>query len=267
MTAVEGNADRYVVPAVARAVAMLRLFSSGRRTISAPEMARELDIPRSTVFRLAHTLEQLGLLDRIDGGHSFQLGIGVLGLGFEYLASLDLAEVARPLLEQLRDETGLSCHMVVPEGQDVVVVLKASGRSAFSGSLSIGTRLPAHGTVLGRMVLCDLTPAELREIYPDERLPAYTRQTPTTVAELAALLAEDRARGYAVSNSYFEHGISAVAAPVFDRSRRAVASINITVPGGEPSADALVPKVRRAAAAISRALNYRADDDRAVVNS
>jgi len=264
MTGADDNGTRYVVPAVARAVAMLQLFSSRRRTLSAAEMARELNIPRSTVFRLAHTLEHLGLLKRVDGGHSFQLGIGILGLGFEYLASLDLAEVARPMLEQLRDETGLSCHMVVPDGQDVVVVLKAAGNSAFSSNLSIGTRLPAHGTVLGRMVLCDRSVAELREMYPEEPLPAFTEQTPTTVEQLAALLAEDRKRGYAISNSYFEHGVSAVAAPVFDRYGQAVAAINVTVPGGMRAADDLVENVRRTAAAMSRALHYPADDRAAV---
>ena len=66
-------------------------------------IAKELGIPRTTVFRLAQTLEHLGLLERVDGGNSYRLALGVLSLGFEYLAALDIAQIAQPFLEKLRD--------------------------------------------------------------------------------------------------------------------------------------------------------------------
>lgn len=255
--------DRYIVPALARAVAMLRLFSTERRTMTAADMARALAVPRSTVFRLAQTLTHLGLLEKTDGGHAYRLGLGILGLGFEYLAALDLTEVGRRYLDALRDETGLSCHLVIRDGQKVIVVLKAGGHSAFSGSLDIGAALPAHGTVLGRVILADLEASELRALYPDEPLESHSPQTPTTVDALAALLAADRARGYAVSDSFFEAGISAVAAPVRDGSGRVIAAINVTVPGNAPIGKDLIGSVRETAAGISRALRYQPLDEAA----
>ena len=255
---------RYVVPAVVRAVEILRLFSAGRRLITEPEIARELRIPRSTVFRLGQTLVHLGLLERSEGGNALRLGIGVLRLGFETIASLDLAEIARPALEALRDATAMSAHLVVRDGDEVVVVLKAARRSAVSGSLTLGSRLPAHATVLGRAILADLTVAELRAVFPAGRLKAYSAQTPRTVVALARLLAEDRARGTVVSESFFEPGLSAVAAPVRDGSGRAVAAINVTVPSGGAIDPALIGRVRATADEISHALNFRRDASVAV---
>ena len=255
------DAERYIVPAVARAFDILQLFSKDRRLITASEMARELDIPRSTVFRLAQTLAHLGLLEHNEGGHAFRLGVRVLRFGFEYIASLDLADIARPYLEALRDDTGMSAHLVIRDGDEVVVILKAARRAAISGSLGLGTRLPAHGTVLGRIILADMTPDELRAAFGGQggRLKAYSKQTPRTIADLEKVLAEDRARGYAISESFFEPGISAVSAPIRDGSGRVVAAINVTVASGGVIDEALIARVRGAADEISDALNYRRD--------
>ena len=251
--------ERYVVPGLARGIEILRLFNRNRPLLTAPVIAKELGIPRTTVFRLAQTLEYLGLLERVDGGNSYRLGLGVLALGFEYLAALDIAEIAQPFLERLRDAVGLSVHLVLRDGHDVVVVFKAGGHSAFASSLSVGTRLPAHATVLGRALLSDLEEGEIRALYPDGAgLDAFSRQTPTDLDRLLAILTEDRKRGFAVSDGFFESGISAVAMPLRDATGKAVAAFNITVPaGGDRKLDsALITQARETADAISRALNY-----------
>jgi len=248
---------RYLVPGLVRGIQILRLFNAERTTITAPEMARELGIPRSTVFRIAQTLEHLQLLSRAPGGIGYALGIGVLAMGFEYLASLDLTDVARGPLEALRDTTGCSAHLVVRDGPDVVVIMKVPGHSAFSGSLNIGTRLPAHGTVLGRVILADLPASELRELYGTRQLPCYSEQTPRNVPALLEMLAQDRARGYALSSSFFESGISAVAFPVRDHTGEVLAAVNITVPGDGEIAAQKIEAVRDAANSISQHLNFQ----------
>ena len=249
--------ERYLVPGLVRGIEILRLFNAERRAITAPEMARELGIPRTTVFRIAQTLEHLNLLSRDDGGTAYRLGAGLLGLGFEYIASLDVTEIGRAELEALRDATGCSVHMVVRDGVEAVVVMKVAGRSAFSGSLNVGTRLPAHATVLGRMLLADLDDMAIRRLYGDARLKRFSEQTPRTTADLIELLARDRACGYALSNAFFESGISSAAAPVYDHDGRVIAAINVTVPaGGDIGAD-VVNAVRASADRISRALHYR----------
>ena len=107
-TEAEVDTDQYIVPALRRGLAVLRLFTHDRRVITLPEIVRELGVTRATAFRLAYTLEADGYLQRAPHSNAFQLGINLLSLGFEYLGSLDLVEVARPVLEDLRDRADAS---------------------------------------------------------------------------------------------------------------------------------------------------------------
>jgi DNA-binding IclR family transcriptional regulator len=251
---------RYIVPALARGIEVLELLAASREAVAPSDMARALGIPRSTVFRLLQTLEAYGLIGRTEHGNAFRLGPGVTRLGFAWLASLDVTEAGRAPLEALRDRTGHSCHLAVRDGAEAVVVLRAPGRGALTGSFSVGTRVPTHASVLGRMLLMDLPEAELRALFPGEPLRAFSPQTPTTLAALKARIAEDRARGHGVSEGYFESGVSAVAAPVRDAGGRVVASINATLFGGARINDALIAEVIRAASEISRALGHAAGE-------
>ncbi len=103
--------------------------------------------------------------------------------------------------------------------------------------VNIGTRLPAHGTVLGRQFLADLTEDELAALYPRGELDAFSDQTPPSLAALKETLDADRARGYAISQSYYERGVAAIAAPVRDETGRVVAALNITYQDGVVSKD------------------------------
>lgn len=253
---------RYNVPGLERGLRMLQLFDRTRRYWTAAEMARVLAIPRSTAFRLAQTLEFLGFLER--DGDRYRVGPAVLRLGFEYIASLDVTEFARPLVDRLRDQTGLSAQLVIRDGREVVVALKASPPSTFASNVTVGTRLPAHATILGRVLLGDASDDQLAALYPESTLPRISPNSPRTLAELKRLIRDDHARGYAVSESFFEQGISAVAAPVRDESGRIVAALSVTAqrPSLEPKAfrERLVAEVRGAAAELSRRLNYRPAD-------
>jgi DNA-binding IclR family transcriptional regulator len=253
-------APRYNVPGLERGLRMLQLFDRAHRTWSAADMARALAIPRSTAFRLAQTLEFLGFLER--EGDRYRIGPSVLRLGFESIASLDLSELARPVVERLREESGLSSQLVIRDGREVVIVLKSAPPAAFASNVHVGTRLPAHATILGRMLLCDADDQTLQALYPEPALPRIGTGTPRTLAELKRLLREDRARGYGVSESFFEQGVSAVAAPVRDQSGAIVAAISVTAqrPSLEPDSlrERLVKLVVRAAAELSHRLNYRA---------
>lgn len=220
------------VPGLERGLNLLRLFKRSRPAISPPEMARELGIPRSTVHRLLTTLEAMGFLRRIETGGAYALGPAVLSIGFEYLGSLDIVQLANPVLARLSDETGGSTHLAVRSGTEVVYLARHASRAAITSNVAVGTSLPAHGTVMGRMTLLDLSPAELQALFGARRLARYSDQTPTSLAALAALLEEDRRRGYGVSNSFFERGIASVAAPVRDRSGRICAAINVTLIDG-----------------------------------
>jgi DNA-binding IclR family transcriptional regulator len=264
--AVAEDAPRYAVPALERGLKLLQMFDRQHTLIGAPDMARELALPRSTVFRITQTLERLGFLER--EGNLYRLGPAVLRLGFEYVAALPVTDLARPTLERLRDDTGYTAQLAIRDGHEVVLVLRILAPSAFASNIAVGTRMPAHATVLGRMFLSDLSEPELRALFPDPRLPAYSAHTPRSLAELTKVLAGDRERGYAISESFFETSISAVAAPVRDHSRRVVAALSITIsqPAIEPKAlkERLVQQVCAAAAEISHRMNYREREDASV---
>jgi len=178
--------ERYLVPGLARGLQVLGCFSRTERELTGAELSRRLQVPRASVFRLLHTLEQMGFVERVADSPAYKLSIGVLRLGFEYLASMELTEHGRSIIQELRDQTGYSAHLVVRDGRDVVFVLKEAGPNALFHSIQVGARLPAHATVLGRQLLSDLDLAALRRLYPETPLPAYTPRTPTTVEAAAS---------------------------------------------------------------------------------
>jgi len=251
--------ERYLVPGLARGLQLLASFTRESPELTGAELSRQLDLPRASVFRLLQTLEQLGYVERAGDTTRYKLSIGVLRLGFEYLASMELAEYARPILDDLCNATGLSAHLAVRDGREVVVIAKAAGRSVMFNSIQVGARLPAHATILGRILLGGLSMADLSELYLGQELPAFSPQTPTSLASLKALIDADVQRGYAISEGGYEAGISTVAAPVFDEHGRVKAVVNVTVSASriEPNElTELVPRVLQAAARLSQRLNH-----------
>ena len=249
------SADRYTVPGLQRGLQLLSQFGRDTRELTGAELARRLHVPRASVFRLLQTLEQMGFVERVgDSGH-YRLGIAVLRLGFEFLASQDLTERGKPVLDALSRATGLSAHLVVRDGTEVVFVAKSVGNSSLQSSVHVGARLPAHATALGRILLGGQSLPALKAIYAGTPLTAFTAQTPTTLAALKRLVDHDAVQGFAISQGGFEAGISTIAAPVHDEHLAIAAAISVTVPAGQINPDTLGPLValvREAAATLSR---------------
>jgi DNA-binding IclR family transcriptional regulator len=237
--------DRYNVPGLARGLQVLMQFTRQQRELTGAELSRRLSLPRASVFRMLYTLEQGGFVERTEDGVSYRLGLAVLRLGFELLASMDLTELGHPVIEELRDRTSYSAHLVVRDAREVVFVAKAPGRNTMFHSIQVGARLPAHATVLGRILLSDLDMAALRQLYPETPLPAFTAKTPTELKDLRVLIDQDRARGYGISMGGFETGISTIAAPVFNQHGLVVAAISITVPSARIEDADIAPLVQR----------------------
>ncbi|MFM0741252.1 IclR family transcriptional regulator [Paraburkholderia xenovorans] len=260
------NADTdtaYRVPGLERGLKILTEFSPREPVLGAPELSKRLKIPRTTVFRLLQTLESLGFLERADKDRNYRLGVAVLRLGFEYLSSLELTDLGLPIIEALRDDTGLTSHIVIRDGRDVVFVAKAQSHAPIFSSVkvNVGTRLPAYATTHGQVLMGDMTLDDLKKLYPEPELERFTKQTPATLDDLYERIRDDAKRGFAISESSFERGISVVSAPVRNDTGRIVAVITTTIPRHEIDASlldsGLVEKVRRAADELSQRLNYR----------
>ena len=253
------NEDRYQVPALQRGLQLLGQFTRDQRELTGAELSRRLGVPRASVFRLLQTLEQMGFVERIGDSAHYKLGIAVLRLGFEYLASMELTEHGRPILDDLCAATGLSAHLAVRDGHEVVVVAKSAGRSVMFNSIQVGARLPAHATVLGRVLLGGQTTDDLARLFAGVTLSASSSKTPTTLAALKDMVDADARRGYGVSQGGYDAGISTVAAPVFDEHHRVAAVVNVTVSANQidPALlDTLVSQVCQAAARLSERLNH-----------
>lgn len=219
---------RYIVPALAQGLQVLSLFTRERTQLSAPEVATELELSRTTVFRLLHTLVAAGYLRKESDGRHYSPGPALLGSGFSYLASLDFVEVAQPVLQKLRDDTGLSAHLAIRDQREIVYVARYAAKTTVRSSVTIGTRFPVHATIMGRMMMLDASDVELAKLFPEKDLTQFSEQTPHSLAEFKALLEEDRKRGYAASQSFFERGVSSVAAPVRDAGGSIIAAVNVT---------------------------------------
>lgn len=251
--------DRYLVPALQRGLQLLGQFSREERELTGADLSRRLGLPRASVFRILQTLEQMGYVERVGESAHYKLGMAVLRLGFEFLASMELTELGRPVIDDLCAATGLSAHLVVRDGREVVFVAKAVGHSFMFNSIQIGARLPAHATVLGRVLLADLSLEELAELYRGVPLVPHTDQTPTTVAALKQLVDEDARRGYGISQGGFESAISTIAAPVFGARNTVAAAVSVTVPAQQidpEQRDALVAQVCQAAQRLSQHIRH-----------
>lgn len=257
---VDGGSDKYMVPALERGLRLLQEFGRGNATLGAPELARRLQLPRATVFRMLNTLESMGFLQRAEGGNDYRLGLSVLRLGFEFLSSMDLTELGQPVIARLCEAIRFPCNIVVRDGRSIVYVAKVTPPTPLTSSVRVGTRLPAHATLLGRILLADLSLPELRALYPEEHLEGHSPNTPRTVIELFDLVQSDRERGHVAGAGFYESSISTIAAPVRDHSGRVIAALGVTLASAQIDLERqteLVPRVCAAATELSELLNYR----------
>lgn len=241
------------VQSLARGLSVIKAFDAEhpRRTLS--EVARATDLTRATARRFLLTLVELGYV-RTDGSQ-FWLTPRVLELGYSYLSSLTLPEVARPHLEALAKNVHESTSVSVLDGGDVVYVARVPVSRIMTVSITIGTRFPAHATSMGRVLLAGLSPAELDAYLATATLEPLTSRTLITADGLRAELDRIRRDGYCIVDQELEDGLRSLAAPIRDASGGVVAAVNISTQAARYSLDAvrseLVPAVIETAAAIS----------------
>lgn len=255
------EADRYCVSALERGIRILGLFEQQATEISAAAVARELELPRATAFRLLRTLERLGCLERAEDG-AYRIGPWAAGRASEARAShAAVVRAARSALDRLRDRTACLARLVVREGRDALAVLDAECAGASAPGAGRETRQPAYADVLGRLLLCEATDAELAGLYPELVLPNVGIAPPRTLAELKRLLHEDLARGYTVVGSRVDPGVCGIAAPVRAPDGEYVAAVGVTVDRAALQQwalhDWLVQEVLAAAAEIAHGLDRR----------
>lgn len=213
-----------------RGVAVLRQFGRDRPRLAAADLGAALGIPRSSLHRLLTEMVDLGLLRR-DGDGRYALDAGVLLLGHEFLASQDLVGLARPVLEALSASTGWTANLAVRQGTSIIYLVRCRGEGAVTENVSVGASLPAHATLMGRVLLAGLAAHEVAALYDGHVFGDRGDAAPASLLALQAQLAEDRKAPCLTSDGYYETGLAVVAAPVRDRGDRLAAAINATRAG------------------------------------
>ncbi|MEV0591934.1 IclR family transcriptional regulator domain-containing protein [Nonomuraea cavernae] len=214
------------VQSLARGLAVIRAFSATSPELTLSDVARATGLTRAAARRFLITLADLGYV-RSDG-RLFALTPRVLELGYAYLSSLSLPEVAAPHLERLAAEVHESASVAVLDGEDVAYVARVATARIMRVTISIGTRFPAHCTSMGRVLLAALPSELLDEFLEGAELRRLTSRTITQPAALRAELDRVRARGWAMVDQELEEGLRSIAAPIRDRTGRTVAAVNVS---------------------------------------
>jgi IclR family transcriptional regulator, pca regulon regulatory protein len=251
------------VRAFERGLRVIRCFGSAPSQLTLADVARATDLNRATARRLLMTLEELGYVRRV--GDRFSLTPRVLDLGYAYLSSLAIPDLALPYLEQLSLEVGEASSVGVLDGSEVVYVARVPANRVMTVSIGLGTRFPAYRTSLGRVLLAARSDDDVAAVW---EVSDRTDPTPYTVTELDQLtvkLAEARAAGYALVDQELEVGVRSLAAPLHDAAGRTVAAINLSTHASRTDEADLhttfAPALLRVAAEIDHALAHRIGSD------
>jgi len=219
------------VPAARNALRMLRVLAERTAPVPASTLARQLDIPRSSLYQLARTMMDEGFLVHYPEERAYGLSALVTEIGAGMLQTDRVRRLAHPLLERVVSDSAipLVAHLVVLTGAEVTYVDRVSAPRAPTTVSNIGVRLPAHLTATGRSALAAMPREQVRALYPHrDALYRRTGPGPSTLAELDELLRVARDRGWADEEGDITAGYSSVAAAVLDRNGYPIAALGVT---------------------------------------
>lgn len=248
-----------LIASVQRAVDILNLFDYTRVELGTTDIARELNLPKSTISGLAQTLEWNGLLERNPATRKYRLGYKLAEYAGILLNQTDLRQLAMPYLEELLDWCNESVNLAVPDKADMVYIERLYGTNSLGVRSEIGKREPAHSTALGKAVLAYTSPTGIQDLLKEIKFIPRTPRTITNSDALLDNLALTRQQGYALDDEENEIGGRCVAASILDHRREPVAAISISAPIQRLPVERIPEyggKVIEAARAISKRLGY-----------
>lgn len=248
--------DREFVRGFERGVAVIKAFNAQNPALTVTQVAERARLTRAVARRYLLTLETLGYVTQ--HGTSYALTPSVLEIGFAYLSSTTVADIARPWMLQIVETLQESCSIAVFDREDIVYVARVPARRIMTTNLLVGSRLPAHATSLGHVLLAYLPPARLDAYFVTASLQPLTDKTITDKDELRRALDRVRRRGWAENDEASEKGVRTVAVPLVDRTGEVIAAMNVSGHASRVTMRDLrrhhLPLLLNAAREISRAL-------------
>ena len=235
-----------------RGLRTLQVLGAGGKPMSLSDVAKAAGLARATARRILFTFQRGGFVDT--DGRLFALTPRVLSLASAYLSSNQIVAVLQPMIDEVATETREVCSMAILDGEEAVFVARASPARVFSAGIDIGYRLPAFCTSVGRVLLGRLPDSLLVEALRRAERRPMTERTVLDPGRLAAIIAEDRARGYSLVDREAEPGFRSIAVPVRRYDGAVIAAINVGAHVDRISPDEMVaqflPPLRAAAKAV-----------------
>jgi len=251
------------VQSLERGLAVIKAFGPEEPELTLSEVAQRTELTRAAARRFLLTLQALGYV-RTDGKR-FALTPRILELGYAYLSSLSLPEIAEPHLERLAAEIHESSSVSVLDGDEIVYVGRVPTSRIMRVSINVGTRFPAYATSMGRVLLAALPEPELARYLERAEIRPLTGRAIDNAQDLATELDRVRAQGWALVDQELEEGLRSIAAPIHDAGGRTIAAVNVSAHASRVSAEdirqTLLPPLLAAAqrieADLTRAYNHR----------
>lgn len=226
-----------VAPALGRGIMLLRTLAQTSVPMTLSELSETIGASRSTVYSLLATLHEYGMIDKDPLHKTYRLGVGTFELGSAYLSQVSLLPAFNEAAQQLVARCGETVKLAVLEGRDVVYLGKQEGLYSVRLVARVGSRMPAHATAVGKLLLAQLDDEYVAQLYQGYE---FTTRTPNTISSFAMLherLCQARTHGYALDDEESTVGLRCVAAPIRDHSGVVTAAISIGVPNDRLDAD------------------------------
>ncbi|HEV8419936.1 MAG TPA: IclR family transcriptional regulator C-terminal domain-containing protein [Actinomycetota bacterium] len=213
------------VQSLERGLAVIRSFSRDRPALTLSEIADLTGLTRAAARRFLITLKDLGYVG--SDGRLFSLRPRVLELGYSYLSSLPIWDMAKPHLEDLADKVRETTSASVLDGTDIVFVARVETKRIMAMTLGVGSRLPAWATAMGRVLLADMRPADLDQYFAKVTLKPLSARTVTDEAELRRIIEQARSQGWTLVDQEVEEGVRSLAVPIRSTDGRAAAALTV----------------------------------------
>lgn len=232
------SGDPNFMTSLARGLAVINAFQERKRHLTIAQISHRTEIPRAAVRRCLYTLMKLGYATT--DGRTYSLLPKVLTLGHAYLSSTPLAVSAQPYLDRISEQLHEACNLATLEGEQVLYIARSAiPQRLISVDLSVGSRLPAYCTSMGRILLAALDDDSLHDYLNHADLQAKTSRTLHTPEALWECLQQVRQQGWCLVDQELEQGLRSLAVPVYDSSGHVLAAMNVSTHAGRVPAHEL----------------------------
>ena len=222
------------------AFSILELFSAEKKELGISDMAKTLGKKVSTLHRTITILKQIGYIEQSEERGKYRLGLKVFELGCVFQNQSNVIKEAMDRIERLAKATNETVNLAVldQELREIAYIAKIESTQVLKTDIQIGTKLYAHCTALGKVLLAQLDQSVIEKLFPPHaRLPVYTGKSIASTDKLRKALSEVRRNGFALDLDEFREGVVCIARPFRDMNNRVVAAISVTAPAFRCSPD------------------------------